>query len=69
MRQALPAAARDKPLEICFQDQARIGQEGTVTRIWARLGSRPPGPRDSRYEGAYICAAVCPPSGPSAPPW
>ena len=60
MKQALPAAARGKPLEIWFQDEARIGQKGTLTRIWACLGSRPPGPRDSRYEWAYIFAAVCP---------
>ena len=50
MKQALPAAARGKPLEIWFQDEARIGQKGTLTRIWARLGSRPLGPCDSRYE-------------------
>ena len=56
----MPAAARHKPLEIWFQDEARIGQKGTLTRIWARLGSRPPGPRDSRYQWAYIFAAVCP---------
>ncbi len=60
MSQALPAAARDKPLEIWFQDEARIGQKGTLTRIWARRGSRPPGRRDSRYQWAYIVAAVCP---------
>ncbi len=60
MNQALPARARGKPLEIWFQDEARIGQKGTLTRIWARIGSRPPGPRDSRYEWVYIFAAVCP---------
>ena len=59
MKQALPARARGKPLEVWFQDEARIGQKGTLTRIWARLGSRPRGPRDSRYEWAYIFAAVC----------
>ena len=52
--------AHAKPLEIWFQDEARIGQKGTLTRIWARIGSRPPGPRDTRYEWAYIFAAVCP---------
>ena len=60
MTQALPARARGKPLEIWFQDEARIGQKGTLTRIWARIGSRPLGPRDSRYEWAYIFGAVCP---------
>ena len=60
MSQALPARACGKPLEVWFQDEARIGQKGTLTRIWARRGSRPRGPRDSRYEWAYIFAAVCP---------
>ncbi len=60
MIQALPARVRGKPLEIWFQDEARIGQKGTLTRIWARIGSRPRGPRDSRYQWAYIFAAICP---------
>ena len=60
MREALPIAARDKPLEVWFQDEARIGQNGTLTRVWARVGSRPRAPRDTRYEWAYIFGAVCP---------
>jgi len=42
------------------KDEARIGQKGTLTRLWARVGSRPRAPRDSRYEWAYIFGAVCP---------
>jgi hypothetical protein len=53
-------AARDKPLEIWFQDEARVGQKGTLTRIWGRVGSRPRAPRDTRYEWAYLFGAVCP---------
>jgi transposase len=60
VKEALPAAAHDKPTEIWFQDEARIGQKGTLTRIWARIGSRPRAPRDSRYEWAYLFGAVCP---------
>lgn len=60
MREALPVAAREKPLEVWFQDEARVGQKGTLTRVWARIGSRPRGARDSRYEWAYIFGAVCP---------
>ncbi len=60
MSRALPPGARGKPLEIWFQDEARVGQKGTLARIWARIGSRPRGPRDTRYEWAYIFAAVCP---------
>ncbi len=60
MTQALPASAADKPLEVWFQDEARIGQKGTLTRVWGRIGSRPRAPRDTRYEWAYIFGAVCP---------
>jgi hypothetical protein len=45
----LPEHAKKKPLEVWFQDEARVGQQGTVTRIWARRGTRPRAPRDTRY--------------------
>lgn len=35
---AIPEAARGKPLEIWFQDEARLGQQGTLTRVWAKRG-------------------------------
>jgi hypothetical protein len=50
MKAALPRQAKDKPLEVWFQDEARVGQKGTLTRIWARKGSRPRKPQDTRYE-------------------
>jgi DDE superfamily endonuclease len=56
----LPPEAEGKPLEVWFQDEARIGQKGTLTRVWARKGSRPRKPRDTRYEWAYLFGAVCP---------
>jgi hypothetical protein len=57
---ALPARAQGKSIEIWFQDEARVGQQGTLTRIWARRGTRPRGPRDRRYAWAYLFGAVCP---------
>ncbi|MDP1578004.1 MAG: IS630 family transposase [Cypionkella sp.] len=63
---AIPARARDKPLEIWFQDEARVGQQGTLTRIWARRGTRPRAPRDTRYQWAYLFGAVCPARGTAA---
>ena len=39
---------------------ARVGQQGTLTRVWAERGSRPPAPRGQRREWAYIFGAVCP---------
>lgn len=52
--------AKGKPIEIWFQDEARVGQKGTLTRVWARRGSRPRAVRDTRYDWAYIFGAVCP---------
>ena len=52
--------ARGKPIELWWQDEARVGQQGTLTRIWAERGSRPRAPRDQRYDWAYLFGAVCP---------
>ena len=35
MREAHPG----KKIEVWFQDEARFGQQGTTTRMWARKGS------------------------------
>lgn len=56
----MPQQAKGKPIEIWHQDEARVGQKGTLTRIWARKGTRPRKPQDTRYEWAYIFGAVCP---------
>lgn len=43
-----------------------MGQQGTLTRIWAKKGSRPRAARDRRYDWAYIFGAACPQHGTSA---
>jgi len=48
------------------QDEARIGQQGTLTRVWARTGSRPSAVRQTEYEWVYLWAAVEPATGASA---
>src|SRR5207237_8151992 len=53
-RGATSRARKDKAIEIWFQDEARIGQQGTLTRVWAKRGTRPRPPRDQRYEWAYV---------------
>jgi transposase len=50
----------NKILEIWFQDEARVGQQGTLTRRWALTGSRPRALCDARFESAYIFGAICP---------
>lgn len=60
MREAVADRAGGKRIEIWFQDEARVGQQGTLTYVWAERGSRPVRPRDCRREWAYIFGAVCP---------
>jgi len=45
------------------KDEARIGQQDTLTRVWAERGSRPSAPRDQRYDWAYLFGAICPARG------
>jgi len=60
MTAALPPEAVGRPVEIWFTDEARVGQQGTLTRVWAKRGSRPRALRDRRYEWAYVFGAICP---------
>lgn len=55
----------DKKIEVWFQDEARFGQQGTITRIWALCGSRPRALRQTKYEWLYVIGAVCPRTGQS----
>jgi hypothetical protein len=55
--------APSKPIEIWFQDEARIGQKNGMVRQWARRGSRPRQPADQRYDSAYLFGAICPARG------
>jgi DDE superfamily endonuclease len=60
------AAARGKPLELWFQDEARIGQKNKITRRWAERGTRPFTLKDQRTASAYIFGAICPALGKAA---
>jgi transposase len=46
-------------------DEARIGQQGTLTKRWAPRGSRPTAVKQTRYEWVYLYAAVEPATGQS----
>jgi putative transposase len=62
----LAGVAQGKPVEIWFQDEARIGQKNGMVRQWARRGSRPRQPADQRYDSAYLFGAICPARGTGA---
>lgn len=54
------------PIEIWFQDEARVGQKNTISRRWAQRGTRPSAPKDQRTRSAYIFGAICPEEGKGA---
>lgn len=47
-------------MEIWFQDEARVGQRGTVSRIWAPKGTRPRIVQQQQFISGYLFGAVCP---------
>ena len=57
---------RRTPIEIWFQNEARVGQKGTHAYIWAPVGARPLMVRDNRHDSAYIFGAICPSRGVGA---
>ena len=66
MEEIAAKQARGKPIEIWFQDEARVGQKNKITRRWAKRGTRPSAPRDQRTASAYIFGAICPAEGKGA---
>ena len=53
-------------VEVWFQDEARIGQKNSLTRVWGQTGSRPVAPKDLGFASAYLFGAVCPSRGKAA---
>ena len=50
-------------IQVWHQDEARFGQQGTLTRVWARRGSRPRRRRQNGRESLYVLTATCASSG------
>jgi transposase len=57
--QAIREAHPDEEVQVWFEDEARFGQQGTLTRVWARRGTRPRGVRQTQYTFLYVLTAVC----------
>jgi transposase len=52
-----------KRLRIYFQDEARFGQQGTLTNVWAARGTRPTAVRQTEYDYLWVLGIVCPETG------
>ena len=60
------ATAAGKPIEIWFQDEARVGQKGTHAYVWAPVGSCPLMVKDNRHDSVHLFGAICPARGVGA---
>src|SRR3982750_925699 len=63
IRAGLP---KGTPIELWWQDEARVGQKNKIARRWARRGTRPRAPHDQRTSSVYIFGAICPQEGKGA---
>ena len=56
----MPDGIHLSQVEIWFQDETRIGQQGSLSRLWAKTGTRPRAVRQQQFLYQYIYGAVCP---------
>jgi transposase len=47
-------------IEIWWQDESRVGQQGSLSRVWATKGTRPRVVRQRQFLSTYIFGACCP---------
>ncbi|QRQ83294.1 transposase [Paralysiella testudinis] len=66
VKAVLPEHIKPEHVDIWFQDESRIGQQGSLTRVWHEKGKRPRIIRQQQFEYAYIFGAVCLRTGTTA---
>src|SRR3982750_4484246 len=64
--QAIAEAHPGEEVQVWHEDEARFGQQGTLTRVWARKGSRPRRVRQNGRTSLYVLTAVCAAAGAAA---
>jgi transposase len=64
--QEVAAMHPQRRVEVWVQDEARVGQQGTLTRRWGLRGSRPTALKQTEYEWVYLFGAVNPVTGDSS---
>jgi transposase len=57
--QAIAEEYPEKEVRVYFEDEARFGTQGTITRVWAPRGSRPRAVRQNGRQWLYVLMAVC----------
>lgn len=58
--EAIKEELETKKIEIWWQDESRVGQQGSLSRVWAAKGTRPRVVRQRQFLNTYIFGACCP---------
>ena len=61
----LPKNIEAGKVEIWSQDETRVGQQGSLTRIWAKKGTRPRKVKQRQFISTYLYGAACHQTGKS----
>lgn len=61
----LPEGIDHSNVDIWSQDESRIGQQGSLIRIWAKKGTRPRKVKQRQFISTYIYGAACHATGES----
>ena len=60
VKAVIPSHVSLQEVELWFQDEIRIGQQGSLSRLWAEKGTRPRVVRQKQFLYQYLYGAVCP---------
>lgn len=60
MIERLPEGVALDQVDVWFQDETRVAQQGSLSRMWAIKGTRPRVVRQQQFKYRYIFGAVCP---------
>ena len=63
MKNLIPSHIDLSCIDIWQQDESRVGQQGSLSRIWAPTGTRPRKVKQQQFISTYIYGAACPSTG------
>lgn len=65
VKKLLPKEVDLEKVDVWSEDETRVGQQGSLTRIWAKRGTRPRKVRQQQFISTYIYGAACHSTGES----
>ena len=55
----MPSDVLIEQVDIWAEDESRVGQQGSLSRIWAKKGSRPRKVKQQQFISTYVYGAAC----------